>query len=159
MDVSLSRTPVKAFKMMLVAIAMMMLVAFAAPAAQKVQCLENPAMERAVFDLVNQQRKNAGLKALTWSTPLSHCAQLRANECGVKFSHTRPNGQPWYTVNQKLMFGENLGRNYYSQHTLVYAWLCSQTHKAVLMNPNFKTAAVAVHTVGNQNYWAMEFGY
>ena len=62
--------------------------------------------------LVNAKRAENGLAELTWSNGLESCAMVRAQEAASKFSHTRPNGRDWYTVNSELMWGENLAKGY-----------------------------------------------
>ena len=69
-----------------------------------------------VLDLINEYRASAGLDAVTMDDELNGVAAIRAEECSQKFSHTRPNGQAWYTVS-KLTNGENLAHavNYNQQ--------------------------------------------
>ncbi len=118
------------------------------------------AMSRSALDLVNQQRAAAGLNALTWSTALESCAQVRAMECEQSFSHTRPNGTDWWTVNDAIMYGENLAYNYSDAASVVNAWMASPTHKANIMNASFTTMGIAAYqTASGIWYWAQEFGY
>ena len=60
------------------------------------------------YNEVNEIRAEAGLDELKWDKNLESVANVRAKECSEKFSHTRPNGQQWYTVNSKIQGGENL---------------------------------------------------
>lgn len=112
------------------------------------------------FNKVNELRAGAGLTALTWSADLLSSTNVRAAEAAQLFSHTRPNGSDWWTVNSQLMYGENLARGYSSAGSAVDAWMNSPTHKANIMNADFKTVAIAI-TLGTdgQWYWAQEFGY
>ena len=70
------------------------------------------AMAIDALDIVNAKRAENGLAALNWSNGLESCAMVRAQEAASKFSHTRPNGKDWYTVNSELMWGENLAKGY-----------------------------------------------
>ena len=112
------------------------------------------------FTSVNALRTNSGLSALTWSVELLPSTSVRAMEASQSFSHTRPNGSDWWTVNSQLMFGENLARGYSSASAAVEAWMNSPTHKANIMNAGYKTMAIAI-TMGADGmwYWAQEFGY
>lgn len=112
------------------------------------------------FASVNTLRTAAGLSALTWSVELLPSSSVRAAEASQSFSHTRPNGSDWWTVNSQLMYGENLARGYSSASAAVDAWMNSPTHKANIMNDGFKTMAIAI-TMGSDGmwYWAQEFGY
>ncbi len=114
----------------------------------------------AAFNLVNQQRAASGLSQLTWSDSLSSAALVRAQEIVSTFSHTRPDGSDWWTVNSSIMYGENLAKLYSSADSVVAAWMASPTHAANIMDSNFKTMGIAVYQTEDGNwYWAQEFGY
>lgn len=118
------------------------------------------AMAQEVLTLVNNQRTAAGLSALTWNAGLEKDAQVRAQECEQSFSHTRPNGTDWWTVDSNLMYGENLAYNYNDAASVVAAWMASPTHKANILNGQFTTIGVAAYqTSSGIWYWAQEFGY
>ena len=114
----------------------------------------------AAFVLVNQKRTAAGLGALAKSEALTNAARVRASEIEGTFSHSRPNGSAWYTVDSSVMFGENLAKLYYTGESVVDAWMASPTHAANIMDGNFKTVGIAIYQASNGNwYWAQEFGY
>ncbi len=127
--------------------------------AEKQRADELRAMAVEAFDLVNAKRAEAGLPALVWDGTLEACAQVRATEIQTKFSHTRPNGSDWYTVNSDLMWGENLAKGYKSASSVVNAWMNSATHKANIMDGGFVTCSIAVYEMNNKLYFAQEFGY
>ena len=68
--------------------------------------LRNIALD--ALDAVNAERAAYGLGSLKWNGNLESAASVRAQECELSFSHTRPNGKPWYTVNSRVQGGENL---------------------------------------------------
>lgn len=114
----------------------------------------------AAFNLTNTQRKNANLRELNWSSGLADSARVRAQEIVISFSHTRPSGAEWWTVNSKIQYGENLAKLYNSADSVVAAWMASPTHKANILDGGFKTIGISVHQAANGNwYWAQEFGY
>lgn len=118
------------------------------------------AAAKSAFDIVNSKRQEAGLSALTWNSGLEQAASVRAVEASQSFSHTRPDGTDWWTVNSNLMFGENLAKGYSSADSAVTAWLNSPTHKANIMDGGFTSAAITIHVNSDgQWYWAQEFGY
>jgi len=43
-----------------------------------------------VFELVNQERENAGVAPVVWDDEFAACAQIRAEELQYLYSHTRP---------------------------------------------------------------------
>ncbi len=110
--------------------------------------------------LTNQQRAAAGLPALAWNQGLADAAFVRAQEIVGTFSHTRPNGSDWWTVNSQLMYGENLAKGYSSADAAVQGWMASPTHKANILDGGFKTVGIAVFRGSDGKwYWAQEFGY
>ena len=113
-----------------------------------------------VLTLVNNQRKAAGLAPLKWSEQLSADASVRAVECATSYSHTRPDGSDWWTVDSERMYGENLAANYATAQAVVDAWMASPAHKANIMNGGYATIGLATYTTPSGDvYWAEEFGY
>ena len=120
---------------------------------------DSQAAARAAFDIANARRAEAGLSALTWNAGLEQACAVRAVEASQSFSHTRPDGSDWWTVNSNLMYGENLAKGYDTGDSVVGAWMASPTHKANIMDVEFVSGAIAIHIVDGQWYWAQEFGY
>ena len=120
---------------------------------------DSQAAARAAFDIANAKRAEAGLSALTWNAGLEQACAVRAVEASQSFSHTRPDGSDWWTVNSNLMYGENLAKGYDTGASVVGAWMDSPTHKANIMDVEFVSGAIAIHVVDGQWYWAQEFGY
>ena len=115
---------------------------------------------KAAFEIANQQRVAAGLGSLTWNSGLEQACAVRAVEASQSFSHTRPDGSDWWTVNSNLMYGENLAKGYESAEAAVQAWMNSPTHKANILDTEFTSGAIAIHIGSNgQWFWAQEFGY
>ncbi|MBQ3798192.1 MAG: CAP domain-containing protein [Butyrivibrio sp.] len=114
----------------------------------------------AVFNLINQQRVASGLAAYVWSDALKNAAQVRALEITDKFSHTRPNGTDFWTVDSNVQYGENLAKLYQSADSVYTAWMNSPTHAANIMDAGYKTIGIAIaQTDDGSWYWAQEFGY
>ncbi len=120
---------------------------------------ESKAAARAAFDLINSHRSEMGLSTLRWNNGLEQAAAVRAVEASEVWSHTRPDGSQYYTVNEGLVYGENLARNYTTAQSAFDAWMDSPTHRDNIEFPDFETAAIAVHIDGGTWYWANEFGY
>ncbi len=112
------------------------------------------------FAQVNAIRVAAGLNELAWNSDLETAARVRATEATGYFSHTRPDGSAWYTVDSRVMYGENLAKGFYDGDSVVTAWVNSPTHYANLVKPGFKTMAIVIVAADNGTwYWAQEFGY
>lgn len=114
--------------------------------------------EAEVIAKVNEIRVANGLNALRYDASLEATAAVRANELTVRFSHTRPDGSDWYTVNPDLMYGENLADGYTTADAVVNAWMASPEHKANILKPDFTTIAVSSVVKNGKTYWAQEFG-
>lgn len=114
--------------------------------------------EAEVIAKVNEIRVANGLNTLRYDASLEASAAVRANELTVRFSHTRPDGSDWYTVNPDLMYGENLADGYNTADAVVNAWMASPAHKANILKPDFTTVAVSTTVKDGKTYWAQEFG-
>ena len=112
------------------------------------------------YNLVNEEREDAGLSDLTWSEDLEMTAAVRAEESSISFSHTRPSGKQWYTVNSQIMGGENLAWGQTSANQVVKEWMNSPAHRDNILYDEFTNVAIALYqTDEGTNYWALEFGY
>ena len=126
---------------------------------EKNRAEELNAMAKEVLDLVNARRAEEGLKALEWDKGLETCALVRAQEIVTKFSHTRPNGQSWYTVNSDLMWGENLAKGYTSAEEVMEAWMNSPSHAENILMADFTACGIAIYEKNGKLYFAQEFCY
>ena len=121
---------------------------------------DSQAAAKAAFDIVNAKRQEAGLSTLSWNSGLEQASAVRAVEASQSFSHTRPDGSDWWTVNSNLMYGENLAKGYATANSAVDAWIASPTHKANIMDSEFRSGAIAIHIAPDGGwYWAQEFGF
>lgn len=118
-----------------------------------------------VLELVNAERKKAGLKEIKGMIALDKAATIRAQEItGAKenFSHTRPDGNKWYTIfsetglNPKSA-GENLAAGQTSPEMVVSDWLASETHKANILDPDFDYIGLGYVKYNGHYYWAQLF--
>lgn len=104
------------------------------------------------MDYINADRINLGLKPLKMSTYYHELAEVRAYECSVEFSHTRPNGESWFSVIEesgktflRTCAGENLVKNF-DQVLAAYQGLYnSQGHYDNMMDPDFVEVAIAIY--------------
>ena len=125
---------------------------------------ENDAGLRAVAmeasNLVNEERAAYGLSGLKWDQNLETVSHVRAQECSVKFSHTRPSGKQWYTVNSKIQGGENLAFGFDTAQDAVDAWMNSPTHRDNILYDEFEKVAISIYQDDDGTcYWAQEYGY
>lgn len=110
------------------------------------------------FLMMNEIRKENGLNMLSWNDDLGPAALIRAQEATIRWSHTRPDGSDWYTVNPDLCYGENLANGYTTAKNAVNAWMASPEHKANILSSEFTSGNIQI--VENSDgtwYWAEEF--
>ncbi|MBQ7260433.1 MAG: hypothetical protein IJR19_03655 [Lachnospiraceae bacterium] len=112
------------------------------------------------YNLVNEERERAGLGTLSWDPNLESTSDVRARELESSFSHTRPNGSPWYTVNSDIMGGENLAFGYNDASSVLEAWMNSPTHRENILFPDFTKISISIYVADDGTaYWAQEFVY
>lgn len=106
--------------------------------------------EKEVFDLINKQRTNNGLKALTIDSEVQNVARIKAQDMvnNNYFSHTSPTyGSPFdmlksFKISYKTA-GENIAGNS-SNSAAVNAWMNSSGHKANILNSGFNYTGISV---------------
>lgn len=130
-------------------------------------------IETKIADLTNAEREKAGLAPLTLDENGYYFTKIRAEECHVKFSHTRPDDTRWLTVYyNEGVFGMFMGENLFkvdayaewfetvdlAQHA-VDGWMNSKGHRENILNSDYKYISVAVVRIGDsvaivQNFFA-----
>ncbi|HYR93397.1 MAG TPA: CvpA family protein [Methylomirabilota bacterium] len=114
----------------------------------------DPQAERQMFDLVNEERANVGLKALVWDDRLVPIARQHSEEMfKLKyFSHTSPvKGSPFDRLKAGgvtySFAGENLA--YAQSVTIAHRGLMqSQGHRENILKPEFTRIGIGVITAG-----------
>ena len=118
------------------------------------QLTTDPAAERQMFDLVNEERANVGLQLLAWDDALLPIARAHSEEMfKLKyFSHQSPvNGSPFDRLKAAgvsyTRAGENLA--YAQSVTIAHRGLMdSQGHKENILRPEFTRMAIGVINAG-----------
>ena len=114
--------------------------------------------ESEVIRLVNEVRRENGLKALTANWELSRVARYKSQDMLNKgyFSHTSPTyGTPFQMIKAfGLSFrtaGENIARGYSTPQAVVNGWMNSSGHRANILNASYTQSGVGY--VAQGNYW------
>ena len=101
--------------------------------------------------LINGSRQEQKLPPLAFSPELSQAADLKITDMFFNnyFEHTSPTGlTPWHWFRQAgykfLYAGENLARDFSQADDAFNAWMASPSHRANILNPNFKEIGLAV---------------
>lgn len=110
------------------------------------------------LDRINQFRAGQNLNALAESERLSSIANIRAKECAVSFSHTRPQGGS--VLDEADVYGEILAHNNETPERTVNAWISSARHNHIMSKGEFQHfgAGYYMDEKGN-DYWVVLFGY
>lgn len=133
--------------------------------------LKEPYTPEKAYEELNAYRASNGLAAYTIYSDLETCAQIRAQELSSAFSHTRPNGSSWYTVNAKIMSGETIAA--YDKQTKAFLVGSTTTYTESLIDaakedtsqrenllwPEFKKVGIRSYETETKIYWAIIYGY
>lgn len=105
----------------------------------------------ALVNMLNQTRESLGLQPLKENQKLNQAAEMKAEDMAQKeyFSHTSPQGlNPWYWFLQTgysyKYAGENLAIGFYDSKEAFDAWINSSSHRANILNQNYKEVGTAV---------------
>lgn len=116
-------------------------------------------MEAQILKLVNQERQKAGLKKLSYYSPLEGYARTRSQEIVKSFAHTRPNGSSCFSVIKYgyTWGGENIAMGFEAPEDVMNGWMNSPGHRANILNANFTEMGVGIYRGNNCLYWVQLF--
>ena len=119
---------------------------------------DSSSYKQETMDRINQFRAGQNLQALAESERLSSIADIRAKECAVSFSHTRPQGGS--VLDEADVYGEILAHNNETPDRTVNAWISSAGHNHIMSKGEFQHfgAGYYMDEKGN-DYWVVLFGY
>jgi hypothetical protein len=107
-----------------------------------------------LIDLANETREASKVPLLERNKKLDRAAMAKIDHMvsNKYFSHNSPNGvTPWYFINKVgyifIYAGENLAMDFTDSWEVQNAWLNSPTHKANLLNSNFKDIGISTREV------------
>lgn len=112
-------------------------------------------MDDKLLSLINLERSKVGSNPLNYRLDIQQASDLRAQEASVKWSHDRPNGKPYYSVNDAI-YGENLAYGFNSAEEIVKAWLDSPTHRKVMLDNKYNGASIGVYDDGKNKWYSLE---
>ena len=113
-----------------------------------------------IVRLVNNERANNGLPALSNLIDLNELADIRAKEIVQKFSHTRPDGSSCFTVLKDVKYmaaGENIAYGQTSAAEVMNAWMNSKGHRANILSSKFNCIGIGHCKVNGIDYWVQIF--
>lgn len=108
---------------------------------------------------INASRKDSGLSILTRNARLDKAANVRLNEIMTSFSHTRPNGKQFYSVDSDVINGENIAYGMCDATLTHTRFMNSAGHRENILNSTYKSVGVAaIRPEGCPTYWVVLFG-
>lgn len=115
-----------------------------------------------VLDLVNIERRKAGVKPLALSDELMRAAAVRSQEIIKVFSHTRPDGTSFTSIVSRhgRRIGENIAGGYQTPEDVVDGWMHSDGHRKNILHPDFTELGVGYTYEENsqyKHYWVQIF--
>lgn len=117
---------------------------------------------------INEMRIENGISPIPTAPLLQEMCGQRAEELISLYSHSRPNGSPWYTIlgeyeiDMNCMAGENIAAGYDTPESVVEGWMNSDGHRKTILNENYNYFAVSVYYKENDPdyyfyYWDLIF--
>lgn len=113
--------------------------------------ISSPFSKEDVVSQTNVFRSSLGFPSLKSNSTLESAAWQKLQDMigGQYFAHTSPSGtSPWYwfdlTSYKYTYAGENLAIGFVDAKTTVDAWANSPSHRANLLNPNYKEIGIAI---------------
>lgn len=111
-----------------------------------------------VLDKVNAERRARGLGELEMSASLLEAAMIRAVEVKSYFSHYRPNGQSFESVNSKID-DENIAWGYPTPTRVMNGWMSSTPHYNNITTYGYKSVGIGAVKINGTMYWTQEFSF
>ncbi|MBE6063467.1 MAG: CAP domain-containing protein [Clostridium butyricum] len=125
---------------------------------QKYSVTVQESAEQTILKLMNEKRKEAGLKPLTMDNKLLTVARYKSNHMiqNNYFSHTNPDGTNWTNWLKAIGYSytataENIAYNSYDAVELFNQWWNSSGHRQNMMNPSYTKVGIGV-LYGNGKY-------
>ena len=115
-----------------------------------------------VVRLVNIERTERGLSALTMDTTLNAAAAERAKEIIVNFAHERPDGSSCFTILREYgvsyrAAAENIAGGQPTPEAVVNSWMNSPGHRANILKEGITIIGVAYNPTNH--YWVQIFSH
>ena len=121
-------------------------------------------LEQQVFQLINEKRREQGLRQLEWSESIAKIARLHSQNMADNnfFSHTGLDGSivsdraDKSGLNKWRAIGENIAYNRGYKQPIEFAverWLQSPSHKQNLLNKEWRESAVGIAVTPEGTYY------
>ena len=118
--------------------------------------------ECAILEELNRHRSDAALASFHINKKLSALAAIRAYECSMEFSHTRPDGRSWDTVLSDYGASASTENILYASSgttaaLLIDACMGSDSHSQKILNAAYSTVGIGSYDTGRYVYIVVIF--
>ncbi len=109
------------------------------------------------LNLVNEERKKAGVTPLTLNSSLNNVASIRACESSFEFSHKRLSGDDFQTILEEQGIdysycGENLAAGNSTIKNTIKQWCNSPSHYENMISPDYTQMGIGYYYDPNSTY-------
>ena len=98
-----------------------------------------------LYHAINSFRQENSVKALAWTDSFTECTIERVTELTHSFSHTRPNGDPFWTIEaygDMPVLAEMFVRNADTAEDVMKAFTASELHRELMLNPDYEMVTI-----------------
>ncbi|MFI1258577.1 CAP domain-containing protein [Streptomyces netropsis] len=139
----------------------------APPAPDAAQAISAPRASIAahLLALVNRERVRAGRRPVRADARLARLAQDFSEDMARRgfFAHTDPDGRtPWDRAAKHgitTLGGENIARGHSDAEAVMEAWMRSPGHRQNILNGDYRTIGIGMHSGPGGPWWTQDFGY
>lgn len=102
---------------------------------------------------INENRAKHGLKPYKWNDRLAQDASIRCVESMASWSHTRPDGSDWWTLDPECMYGEVLAKGFTNAESVVNGWMESPTHAEQILRTDCTDIGLSMQKCEADGLW------
>lgn len=108
---------------------------------------------------LNNVRKQLGYPELTVKTGLNNCASRRTREIASYLNHTRPNGEPYYSMAPQYFKAEMLAIDKGTAEETVQEWIKDPVSRELVFTNKYTSVGGACFVCNDLNCIVVAFGY
>lgn len=121
---------------------------------------QDPKEAAKLFDLINAERKKAGLYEYKTSDELNNVAAMRAEEIAEVFESSRPDGREIYTIytdnNIKVAYyGESIRSGHQTADGIFRAMIKDPNDSSSILDIDYTYIGVGIYKNAKNTYWAI----
>ena len=121
---------------------------------------QDPEEAAKLFELINAERKKAGLYEYKTSDELKNVAAIRAEEIAEVFESSRPDGREIYTVYtdnniRVAYYGESIRSGHQTADGIFRAMIKDPNDSSSILDIDYTYIGVGIYKNAKNTYWAI----